>query len=64
MVDRIVPAVTSEALQQVKEASGVNDPCAVVTEQFRQWIIEDQLDDCPDWHQLPGIKLVKNVKAL
>ena len=62
MVDRIVPAVTDEALQQVKEASGIYDPCAVVTEQFRQWIIEDQLDESPAWHTLPGVQLVKEAK--
>lgn len=62
MVDRIVPAVTTEALQQVQEVSGTSDPCAVVTEPFRQWIIEDQLDDCPGWQYLPGVRLVKDVK--
>lgn len=42
MVDRIVPAATPADLERVASALGVRDECAVITEPFRQWVIEDR----------------------
>ncbi|MCW2763130.1 MAG: Mannitol dehydrogenase, C-terminal domain protein, partial [Marmoricola sp.] len=42
MVDRIVPATTAEDLDEVRGRLGLDDHGAVVTETFRQWVIEDQ----------------------
>jgi mannitol 2-dehydrogenase len=42
MVDRITPATTDADRAWVSEALGVVDRCPVVSEPFRQWVIEDQ----------------------
>jgi fructuronate reductase len=41
MVDRIVPATTPEDVEEASRAIGACDPAAVVSEPFRQWVIED-----------------------
>ena len=61
MVDRIVPAVTAETLEQVSQATGVVDPAAVACEPFRQWVIEDNfVAGRPEWEKA-GAELVKDV---
>lgn len=42
MVDRITPATTEEHRQLVRDQFGVDDAWPVVTESFKQWVIEDQ----------------------
>jgi len=50
MVDRIVPATTDEDRRAVAELLGVEDAWPVVTEPFRQWVIEDAFaDERPAW---------------
>ena len=61
MVDRIVPAVTKESLDKVRIHLGMDDPCAVVTEKFRQWVIEDDVPERPAWHLIDSINLVSEV---
>jgi fructuronate reductase len=46
MVDRIVPATAAADLDRVEEAIGLRDEAGVVTERFRQWVIEDRFA-CP-----------------
>ncbi|HEU4947612.1 MAG TPA: mannitol dehydrogenase family protein [Kribbella sp.] len=41
MVDRIVPATTPEDRAEVARLLGLEDRGAVVTEPFRQWVVED-----------------------
>ncbi|GFJ90940.1 hypothetical protein Prum_045820 [Phytohabitans rumicis] len=41
MVDRIVPATTTETLAAAQRALGVADLAAVAAEPYRQWVIED-----------------------
>jgi fructuronate reductase len=41
MVDRIVPATTAADHADVRRLIGLDDEGAVVTEPFRQWVIED-----------------------
>jgi fructuronate reductase len=41
MVDRIVPATTAADHAEVRRLIGLDDEGAVVTEPFRQWVIED-----------------------
>lgn len=57
VVDRIVPAGEKYS----------HDPCEVVCESFRQWIIEDNFvdgrDGRPDWNRIDGVHFVDNVKA-
>ena len=53
MVDRIVPAVTESSLTDIAELLGVEDPCGVVCEPFRQWVIEDNfVNGRPDWDKV------------
>jgi mannitol 2-dehydrogenase len=42
MVDRITPATTDEHRRMVAREFGIHDAWPVVTEPFRQWIIEDR----------------------
>ena len=42
MVDRIVPATTPADLKWLDGQLGVHDAAAVMTEPFRQWVIEDR----------------------
>ncbi|MFM2484470.1 mannitol dehydrogenase family protein [Celerinatantimonas yamalensis] len=62
MVDRIVPAMTSESYQQVsQQLGGVSDPCSIVCEPFRQWVVEDHfVAGRPAWEKV-GAQLVDDV---
>ncbi|MDD1780605.1 fructuronate reductase [Enterovibrio sp. ZSDZ35] len=61
MVDRIVPAASEETLVEIADLLGVFDPCAIATEPFRQWVIEDNfVAGRPDWN-LAGAEFVADV---
>ncbi|WP_340617904.1 fructuronate reductase [Xenorhabdus entomophaga] len=61
MVDRIVPAATPETLTEIAQRLGVEDPCAIACEPFRQWVIEDNfVNGRPDW-DLAGAQFVDDV---
>ncbi|ENB3538821.1 mannitol dehydrogenase family protein, partial [Escherichia coli] len=61
MVDRIVPAVTSDALDKIEKLTGVYDPVGVACEPFRQWVIEDNfVAGRPQWEKA-GAELVSDV---
>lgn len=61
MVDRIVPAATPQALQEIADSLGVDDPCAIACEPFRQWVIEDNfVNGRPDWDRV-GAQFVDDV---
>ncbi|WP_054180146.1 mannitol dehydrogenase family protein [Trabulsiella odontotermitis] len=61
MVDRIVPAVTADALDKIEHITGVRDPAGVACEPFRQWVIEDNfVAGRPAWEKA-GAELVKDV---
>ena len=50
MVDRITPATTDADRAHVTQVIGMDDAWPVVTEQFVQWVIEDQFTmGRPDW---------------
>ena len=50
MVDRITPATTDADRAHVTSVIGMDDAWPVVTEQFVQWVIEDQFTmGRPDW---------------
>jgi fructuronate reductase len=62
MVDRITPASTDATYRLVGKYLGRDDPLAVETEPFRQWVIEDDFaGPRPAWEQV-GLSLVKNVE--
>lgn len=61
MVDRIVPASTAVDRRVVATAIGVEDQAAIVTEPFRQWVIEDRFaGPRPQWEHA-GAQIVKDV---
>jgi fructuronate reductase len=61
MVDRIVPATTEEDLAGLAERLGVRDEAAVVTEPFRQWVIEDKFaTPRPRW-EAGGAQFVSDI---
>jgi fructuronate reductase len=62
MVDRIVPATTSEDIENLRQQLGVLDLAAVVGEPYRQWVIEDTFRGRrPPWDQA-GATFVNGVK--
>lgn len=61
MVDRIVPAMTPDQFEVIESQTGYNDPCGVVCEDFRQWVIEDNfVSGRPQW-EVAGAMLVSDV---
>ncbi|MGD8112714.1 mannitol dehydrogenase family protein [Vibrio sp. TRT 17S01] len=61
MVDRIVPALTPESQQEIDTLLAFHEPCGIICEPFRQWVIEDNFAaGRPEW-ELVGAELVENV---
>ncbi|HTB64730.1 MAG TPA: mannitol dehydrogenase family protein [Steroidobacteraceae bacterium] len=61
MVDRIVPATTVADLEHLDRQLGVHDAAAVMTEPFRQWVIEDRFaGPRPPW-EVGGAQWVSQV---
>jgi fructuronate reductase len=56
MVDRITPATTADDRAAIAAALGVEDRGAVITEPFRQWVIEDDFAASrPAWERAGAI---------
>ena len=63
MVDRIVPAVDEVALSRAESVLGYRDDLAIITEQFSQWVVEDNFPHGrPDWEQ-DDVTMVENVAS-
>jgi fructuronate reductase len=61
MVDRIVPSVTKEDIQEQANALGYIDKGLIITEPFKQWVVEDNFrTPRPDWESA-GVLFVSNV---
>jgi mannitol 2-dehydrogenase len=61
MVDRITPATTDEHRTLVKEKFKINDGWPVMTESFKQWVIEDHfVQGRPAW-ELVGAQMTTDV---
>ncbi|MCW8345888.1 mannitol dehydrogenase family protein [Vibrio sp. ZSDZ65] len=61
MVDRIVPAMTEEEFDTIERHTGYRDPCGIICEDFRQWVIEDNfVAGRPEWEKA-GAMLVNDV---
>ncbi|RVD54639.1 mannitol dehydrogenase family protein [Mesorhizobium sp. M2D.F.Ca.ET.185.01.1.1] len=61
MVDRIVPATTDADRARIAQQIGVDDAWPVMTEPFRQWVIEDRFPTGrPAWEKF-GVTMVENV---
>lgn len=63
MVDRIVPAATSDSIAAVaKSLGGTSDKKSILCEPFLQWVIEDKFVGYrPDFDSYPGVQFVKDV---
>lgn len=62
MVDRITPRPTKDVCDRVFEATGRIDKCAVMAEDFIQWVIEDNfIAGRPAWEKV-GASLVQDVE--
>ena len=61
MVDRITPATTVDDVDLLSKSFGLKDAWPVVTEPFRQWVIEDNFaTGRPQWERV-GAELVTDV---
>ncbi len=61
MVDRITPRPLPDIAPRVKAATGVEDACPVMGEQFIQWVIEDEFAaGRPAWEKV-GAEMVDSV---
>jgi mannitol 2-dehydrogenase len=61
MVDRITPATTDEHRQLVREKFGIDDAWPVMTEGFKQWVIEDHfVQGRPAWEKV-GAQMTTDV---
>ena len=65
MVDRIVPAATPEVMAAAHEALGLQDHCALSTEGFWEWVIEDRFADPTDAPllQSAGVRVTGDVHS-
>jgi fructuronate reductase len=65
MVDRIVPAATEEVALAAKAALGMTDDCALSTETFWEWVIEDNFADPSDAALLSkcGVRVTPDVHS-
>jgi mannitol-1-phosphate/altronate dehydrogenase len=62
MVDRITPRATDATRALVADRYGVVDACPVVTEPFRQWVIEDRFSAGRPPLEEVGAQLVDDVR--
>ena len=62
MVDRITPAPSDQTTKFVSEAFDIEDPGALVSEDFLQWIIEDDFINGRPALEEVGVQFVKDVE--
>ncbi|MCB6183517.1 mannitol dehydrogenase family protein [Leeia sp. TBRC 13508] len=61
MVDRITPRPLPEVAVRVKAATGVDDACPVMGEEFIQWVVEEHfINGRPAWENV-GVEMVESV---
>ncbi|REG78396.1 mannitol dehydrogenase family protein [Marinomonas pollencensis] len=61
MVDRIVPAMSDASFAEIEQLTGQRDEFGLISESFKQWVIEDQFcSGRPNWH-LAGAMMVDDV---
>ncbi len=62
MVDRITPGTTSDKVKYLENEYGFQDKVPVFSEDYIQWIIEDDFNvERPEWERL-GVQIVEDVK--
>jgi fructuronate reductase/mannitol 2-dehydrogenase len=63
MVDRITPRTTQVVRDTLRERYGMWDRCPVITEPFRQWVIEDDFCNGRPPLDAVGVQFVADVSA-
>ena len=63
MVDRIVPALTKADHQRFERENNVQSPALVATEEFSQWVIEDQFAGQRPELEIVGVEFTKDITA-
>ncbi len=61
VVDRIVPATTDELRDQFEAKTGFYNRAIVATEQFSQWIIQDNIKNLKNELETSGVQIVKEI---
>ena len=62
MVDRITPATSDDDRHQLKQQFDIDDAWPVITEPFRQWVVEDNFSaGRPPWEQV-GVLVTDDVQ--
>lgn len=62
MVDRITPRPTPDVVERVRTATGADDPCALMAENFLQWVVEDRFAaGRPAWERV-GVETTTDVQ--
>lgn len=62
MVDRITPQTTDADRRMVTQTFGVDDAWPVVTEPFKQWVLEDHFSNGRPPLEEVGVQIVSNVQ--
>ncbi len=63
MVDRIAPAVSAQTRTELNTATGIDDGVPALSEEFRQWVLEDNFPaGRPAWEDF-GVQLRPDVAA-
>jgi len=62
MVDRITPAATPEDRRRLLSEHGIDDPCLVVCEPFRQWVLEDCFEKARPPLDEAGVHFARDVR--
>lgn len=62
MVDRITPAPNADTVKFVFEKFGIEDPGALISEDFLQWIVEDDFINGRPALEEVGVQFVKDVE--
>ncbi len=61
MVDRITPQPTAAAIRDFRDRTGIDDAAPLVTEPFRQWVIEDRFVAGRPALEQVGVQFVNDV---
>lgn len=63
MVDRITPAVTPADIERLNQSNGIQDKAPIYTEDFIQWVIEDNfIAGRPKWEDV-GVQFTNDVSS-
>ena len=62
MVDRITPVVTPKTLAFVRDTFGIDDPAALASESFIQWVLEDHFINGRPRLEEVGVQLTNDVE--